>query len=120
MREVVERGLRQDISSSPEMLKQAMRHWGQPAGLQGVFTKLMQGELSEHLFSGSASGVSRCQQTFICIPLQLQTRLTFLCCRRGGEGCSNRRECDNRDGCPQPDGGIPIQDSTVAEKPRNR
>ena len=43
MREVVERGLRQDISSSPEMLKQATRHWGQPAGLQGVFRKLMQG-----------------------------------------------------------------------------
>ncbi|CAL5223929.1 g6531 [Coccomyxa viridis] len=45
VRETVERGLRQDISSSPDMLKQATRHWGQPAGLQGVFRKLMQGEL---------------------------------------------------------------------------
>ena len=43
VRETVERGLRQDISSSPDMLKQATRHWGQPAGLQGVFRKLMQG-----------------------------------------------------------------------------
>ena len=50
MREVVERGLRQEISSSPEMLKQATRHWGQPAGLQGVFAKLMQGMPVEQPF----------------------------------------------------------------------
>ena len=44
MRKVVERGLRQDISSSPEMLRQATRHWGQPAALQRIFRKLMQGD----------------------------------------------------------------------------
>ena len=45
MRDVVERGLRQAISSSPDMLRHATRHWGQPAGMQRVFRKVMQGRV---------------------------------------------------------------------------
>lgn len=41
--EVLERGLKYNITSSPEMLKQATRHWGGPARLHDLFRKLMRG-----------------------------------------------------------------------------